>query len=196
MKFGSGDNGWTRLFSGERVPKYDTRLELIGTLDEATSSVGLAKTHLSEQEAGHLIRMQETFYLMMAEVASDPESRSKYGFRVVLDHLRDLETTLETYLERIELPNKFIVPGACVESALLDLARTVVRRAERLGVRARDEGLVDNPHLIVYLNRASTLLYVLARFEEAKRGLGYVTLRLQQGRATTSSEKPKPVLED
>jgi cob(I)alamin adenosyltransferase len=192
VRYGTGDTGWTSLFSGEKVPKYDTRLDLVGTLDEATCFIGMARAHLAAPEAEALVSIQEALYLLMAEAAADAQASEKFGFSIGEDHLARLEGALETYLGRVELPNKFVLPGGCKESAFLDVARTVVRRAERLAVLAKEQGFVDNPVFLSYLNRVSTLLYVLARYEEAKRGLGFVTLRHSKGRTATRIQRSRP----
>ncbi len=196
MKYGTGDSGWTSLFGGERVLKFDTRLELVGTLDEATSFIGLARSRLGEIEARTLLAVQEALYLLMAEVASDEQARSKFGFQIGEAQLKELEANLEALLEKVKLPNKFVAPGECFESALLDVARTIVRRAERLAVLAREQGALGNPTFLSYLNRLSTLLYVMARYEEAKRGKGYAILRHAGGRATKESRPPSHSTEE
>jgi cob(I)alamin adenosyltransferase len=169
MKFsGKGDNGYTGLLGGgERVPKYNLRIEALGDLDEASSALGVARAASQAAPVREAIyAAQQQLYALMAEVAMPGEELdSKY--KVTNEQVQGVEALIDRLQEEVKLPNKFIIPGETLASAHLDLARTVVRRAERSVVRLSHEGLLDNEHLLAYLNRLSSLVFVLARYEEA-----------------------------
>lgn len=163
----TGDDGYTGLLGGERVPKWDARLESLGTLDEATSALGLARataTAPDVREAVH--QVQKDLYLLMAELATPPEHYEKLGLRMTAAQVAGVEAQLEAFKGRVEIGHVFIIPGASVAGAALDLARSIVRRGERGVARLRHDGVVANDEVPRYLNRVSDLLFVLARFEE------------------------------
>ena len=165
-----GDSGDTDLLGGARVPKWDLRPETYSTLDEATSALGLARalaTELAVREAIH--EVQQDLYELMAELAAPVEDEARLGFRVTDEHVAKLERRLEEAKSRVTIGNRFIIPGATVPGAALDLARTIVRRAERDAARLAHEGGVANPAILRYLNRLSDLVFVLARVEEHGR---------------------------
>jgi cob(I)alamin adenosyltransferase len=160
-----GDNGQTDLL-GERVTKDDPRIDLIGTLDEATSAIGLGRA-LAEVEgsAERLKTTQRDLYQVMAELAFTDATRPD-AMRFPDDRTPWLEAELATLSAAIELPREFVLPGETVASGALDLARTVVRRAERQAVHLAGEGVIGNPEIVRYLNRLSSLLFMLARAED------------------------------
>ncbi len=167
---GKGDQGYTDLLGG-RVPKYASRPETFGTLDEATSAIGLARALAQQDETKQiLIQIQRDLYVMMAELAFAPEiEQDKY--RITAAHVERLETTIDSLGTRVPIGRHFVLPGDTVPGAALDLARTVVRRAERLVARLYHEGEIHNEQLLAYLNRLSSLLFVLARFEDYAAGV-------------------------
>ena len=166
----AGDGGYTGLLGGERVPKWDPRPETFGTLDEATSALGLARALATEPPVREAIHdCQRDLYLLMAELATPPENYDKLGYRVTAEHVAKVERQLEDFRGRVAIGNRFIIPGATVPGAALDLARTIVRRAERDAARLAHEGGVANPAILRYLNRLSDLVFVLARVEEHGR---------------------------
>lgn len=166
----TGDEGYTDLLGG-RVPKYDPRPETYGTIDEATSCVGLARAlAASERTKAILVEVQRDLYLMMAELAFTPEMRqSKY--HVTAEHVARIERETDALEQEVELPPHFVLPGDSVAGAALDVARAVVRRAERLAVRLAHDGAVANDQVLAYLNRLSSLLFILARFEDREAGV-------------------------
>jgi len=164
-----GDAGGTDLL-GERVRKDDPRIDLLGDLDEANSSIGLGRSIATWGNASEmLVTVQRDLYQIMAELAfidtTRPDSLRFAGERVTW-----LEESIETVQETVTLPREFVVPGDTQAGAALDVARTVVRRAERQAVTLDTVGGIGNPEIIRYLNRLSSLLFILARAEDLQGG--------------------------
>jgi cob(I)alamin adenosyltransferase len=169
---GTGDTGYTGLIGEERVPKYDVRPDTFGTVDEATSALGLARAMTHDQKVKDIIyQVQQELYLLMAELATPPENYEKMGFRMTIEHVHRLEQLEESLKKEVEIPNKFIIPGDTVDGAALDLARTIIRRAERMTVKLLHDGVIENGEVVRYLNRLSDLIFILARYIEVKSSL-------------------------
>ncbi|HLZ80026.1 MAG TPA: cob(I)yrinic acid a,c-diamide adenosyltransferase [Ktedonobacteraceae bacterium] len=169
---GTGDTGYTGLIGAERVAKYDPRPETFGTVDEATSALGLARATTKDQKVKEIIyRIQNELYLLMGELATTAENYEKMGLRMTVEHVRWLEEVEESLKEEVEIPNKFIIPGDTPDGAALDLARTIIRRAERMAVKLLHDGIIQNSEVIRYLNRLSDLVFILARYIEVKSSL-------------------------
>lgn len=168
-----GDTGQTDLL-GERVGKDDPRIDLIGELDETTSSIGLARALATVKDTNErLTTVQRDLYLIMAELAFTDATRPE-RYRFGADRTEWLEAELEDISASITLPREFVLPGETVASGALDVARTVVRRAERQAVALNLEGAVANGEIIRYLNRLSSLLFMLARAEDLQDTGGVV----------------------
>jgi len=168
---GGGDTGYTSLLGEQRVPKYDPRPETFGTVDEATSALGLARASTGDAKAKAIIlQAQQDLYLLMAELATPPENREAVGMRISEERVRWLEDIENELKAEVTIPNKFIIPGDSVDGAALDLARTIIRRAERLTARLTHEGALGETHALRYLNRLSDMVFILARYLEAKQG--------------------------
>jgi len=164
-----GDEGYTDLLGG-RVPKYDDRPETYGTLDEATSVLGYARAIArSERTKAILVDVQHDLYIMMAELAFTKDMRQG-KFHMTAEHVARIETETDQLSAEVPLPPHFILPGDSAEGAILDVGRTVVRRAERLAVKLAHEGEIENEQVLAYLNRLSSLLFILARFEDREAG--------------------------
>ncbi|MFL5587010.1 MAG: cob(I)yrinic acid a,c-diamide adenosyltransferase [Ktedonobacteraceae bacterium] len=169
---GTGDAGYTGLLGSERVAKYDPRPDTFGTLDEATSALGLARATTQDPKVKEIIyRIQNELYLLMGELATTPENYEKMGLRMTADHVHWLEQVEESLKQEVEIPNKFIIPGDTLDGAALDLARTIIRRAERMAVKLLHDGVIQNGEVIRYLNRLSDLVFILARYIEVKSSL-------------------------
>jgi cob(I)alamin adenosyltransferase len=163
----TGDEGYTDLLGAVRVPKYHRRPEAFGTVDEATSALGLARAHAADSEVNGWIKgFQNDLYILMAELATPPENYARVDFKILPDHVQRLDDLGDQLKGRVEVGNRFIIPGDTVLGACLDLARTVVRRAERQVARLYHEGDVTNPEALRYLNRLSDVLFTLARVVE------------------------------
>jgi len=170
--WGSGDDGTTGLFGHERVAKDDPRPESYGTIDEATSALGVAKCSGVEDRTRELIEeAQQDLYYIMGEIATTDENLDKLAVRVGQAHVDKLDGHCAEIEAAISIPNQFVLPGGCMASAQLDLARAMIRRAERVTVRLLRSGVSKNTAILRYLNRLSTLLYLLARYEDDRKGV-------------------------
>jgi cob(I)alamin adenosyltransferase len=179
---GRGDDGTTGLlFGGDRIPKDDLRTEAYGTLDEAVAALGLARAELDVRRRLDVLppaladieplvlRIQRELFVAGAELAANPAAwdRLRDGVtRVSAGMVEGIDALLADYESRIEFPSEFVVPGETRTSAALELARTILRRAERRAVTLERAGLVPGEHLLPYLNRLADLLWVLARAAE------------------------------
>jgi cob(I)alamin adenosyltransferase len=177
----TGDDGTTGLLYGKRVPKDHPTVEANGAVDEAQAVIGVAR---AEAERGSeldqmLVGLERDMWVVMAELATAPEDRPKLEARKTLvtkDMVTALEERIDDLKERTDVPAEFVVPGQDRLSALLDQARTVVRRAERLVVTAtRDEppgdGGEPGSYVGQYLNRLSDLVFTAARWQEGEHEL-------------------------
>jgi cob(I)alamin adenosyltransferase len=201
-----GDDGTTGLlFGGERIAKDDPRAEAYGTVDEAVAALGLARANLGAKRRigtlavpmgglGDLIlRFQRELFVVGAQLATNPEAwdRLEDGrTRVSEAMVRDLEGVLVELESHIEMPREFVVPGETPTSAALELARTIVRRAERRAVTLGSEGLIPGPHLLPYLNRLADLLWVLARAAEQAESRSAPPSRPDRRQATATRSQP------
>src|SRR5579859_1110941 len=168
---GGGDAGYTSLLGSQRVAKYDPRPDTFGTVDEATSALGLARALTADVRAkAVLLAMQRQLYIWMAELATPPEHLDAVGMRVTAEAVRELERTEDKLKAEVTIPEKFIIPGDSADGAALDLARTIVRRAERMAAKLLHDGTISNGEVVRYLNRLSDVVFILARYLEAKQG--------------------------
>ena len=165
-----GDTGYTDLL-GDRVPKYHARPETYGTIDEATSFLGMARATASTERTKEVIlQVQRDLYLMMAELAFSPEME-QHRFEITQEHVDWLEKETDQLSDEVELPPHFIIPGDTIAGATIDSARGIIRRAERLAVRLFHDDEIKNERVIAYLNRLSSLLFILARYEDHAAGI-------------------------
>lgn len=169
-----GDKGRTSLFLGGGVAKDDPRVELDGTLDELCSFLGVAKSLAKRKSLKiRLESFQRDLFVIGAEVATAVPFLDKLSKRINKSDIGRLEKFIEE-LEKKRKPAErvFCLPGKNLLSGLLDVARTMARRAERRTVAAFKKRLVKNPSILVYLNRLSDLLYLLARSCEKRQHAG------------------------
>jgi len=165
-----GDDGTTGLLGEGRVPKYHVRMEAVGALDEASAALGLARAQCTAALTPPiLLEVQRDLYKLMAEVASTPENADKFHF-INEERVSWLEKQTDEVSEKIEMPKEFILPGDTLGGATLSMARAIVRRAERRVVSLFDDDEVANPHLQRYLNRLSSLCFVLEILENQSAG--------------------------
>lgn len=167
-----GDEGFTDLLGGPRIAKDDIRIAALGEIDEATSAIGLARASAqSEETRSALLHVQKDLYLLMADLAT-VEGKAVDNPRLTQQHLADLEALIATFDARITIPRQFVAPGDTVAGATMDVARAVVRRTERVVTHLNHTGSGATPVMIAYLNRVSSLLFGLARFEDMIAGAG------------------------
>jgi cob(I)alamin adenosyltransferase len=168
----TGDDGTTGLFYGGRVAKSAIGPAAYGTVDEAVSAIGLAR---ADTEAGGelndlLVQLQRELFVVGAELATSPDNRHKLAdgtTRTTAAMVEALEPVIDDITARFAAPTEFVLPGEDRVGAELDLARAVVRRAERDAVEAvRLDWLEADSHVVPYLNRLADLLWVLARWQE------------------------------
>jgi len=166
----TGDEGTTGLLGEGRVPKFDLRIEALGALDEATAALGLGRATARAAKIGPLLlEAQRDLYLLMAEVGATPENAAKFR-KIDEQRVKWLEAQTDAIEKIVEMPREFIIPGETQSSAALALARTVVRRAERRVVELFRAEELDNVALIAYLNRLSSLCFVLELLENQAEG--------------------------
>ncbi len=163
-----GDDGTTGLLYGGRVAKDSALPTAYGTVDEAQAFLGLARASAErDSELDRLlVRLERELWVAMAELATDPANHAKLTpgqSRVTADMVSALEATIDDLSDRFQMPTEFVVPGQNGVAALLDVARTVVRRAERAALAAP---LPDGSEVLPYLNRLSDLLWTMARWQE------------------------------
>ncbi len=162
-----GDDGTTGLYYGGRVRKDADAPEAYGTVDEAQAFLGLARAEAERGSEidGLLLRVERDLYVLMAELATLPENRRKLSAGATLvtsEMLAFVEATTDELAQRFVMPDEFVLPGQNRMSALLEVARTVVRRAERCALRVA----APESYVIPYLNRLSSLLWAMARWQE------------------------------
>jgi cob(I)alamin adenosyltransferase len=165
-----GDDGTTSLWYGGRVSKSDLRTDAYGTLDEAASVLGVARSLCNDGEhddlAKDLLELQNGLFVAGAELATAPEAadRLEDGVSRVTEDMADgLDAKIDSYLEGIELAPQFTIPGGTTLSAQLDVARAVLRRAERRTVSLKESGELASDPILRFLNRSSDLLFAMAR---------------------------------
>ncbi len=136
-----------------------------------TSALGLARALTGDAEVREMIlHLQRDLYVLMAEIATLPENQDAIGMAITPEHTRWLEVTEADLATRVQIPNHFVIPGDTPDGAALDLARTVLRRAERMAVKLLHDGVITNPEIVRYLNRSSDFVFILARVLEVRTG--------------------------
>jgi cob(I)alamin adenosyltransferase len=167
---GGGDDGSTGLLGGGRARKDDPRIEAYGTIDEASSAVGLGKSLSPHPRVRSICdELQRGLYSVGAELATNPASGTSFA-RTTEGSVERLDALIAELEGSVTMPEGFILPGATPASGALDLARAIVRRAERRCVALESANGLDNQQVRRWLNRLSLLLFVLGRYEEALAG--------------------------
>ena len=169
-----GDDGTTGLWYGGRVPKFAGRPDAYGAVDEAASALGLCRAACERgtELYADVLRIQNELFVAGAELATAPEAadRLEAGVsRVTAAMVERLEADIDRYMDRVDLPPKFVIPGGTELSARLDLARAMVRRAERRVSALHHQGELADGTVLTYLNRVSDALYAMARFADEPR---------------------------
>ena len=172
----AGDDGYSGLLGEERVAKYHSRLETVGAVDEATAALGVARANCqSKITADILLTIQRDLYNLMAEIAATPENAPKFR-KIDSERVVWLEECIDEIGQELESPNEFIIPGDSQPGAAMALARTIVRRAERWVAKLFHQGQIENNSLLQYLNRLSSLCFVLELYENRLAGTESPTL--------------------
>ena len=166
-----GDDGSTGLWYGGRVPKSGGRPEAYGSVDEAGAALGVCRAAATgdDELRVDILELQRELFVAAAELATAPEAaeRLEAGIsKVTPDMVERLEALIDRYMERVDLPPKFVIPGGSELSARLDVARTAVRRAERRVVDLQLAGDLAGEDVLRYLNRASDALFAMARYAD------------------------------
>ena len=166
-----GDDGGTTLWYGGRVPKCSARPEAYGSVDEAASALGLARAACERDSELYpdILRIQNELFVAGAELATAPEAAGRLEpgvSKVTTEMVERLESDIDRYMDRVDLPPKFVIPGGSELSARLDVARAAIRRAERRVSALKDDGDLADDTVLVYLNRASDAAYAMARFAD------------------------------
>jgi cob(I)alamin adenosyltransferase len=156
-----GDDGSTHILNSDKLSKSDLILEAIGVVDEASAFFSLAGVHIKDEGMQTLIhQIQHDLYLIMAEISGDEKTK------LITARTLWLEENIEFWGKELELPGEFIHTWKNPASALLNVTRTVVRRAERKTVACFEKKQINNPEILKYLNRLSSLVYVLQLYLE------------------------------
>ncbi|WP_426349844.1 cob(I)yrinic acid a,c-diamide adenosyltransferase [Alloiococcus sp. CFN-8] len=161
----TGDKGETGLFGGSRIAKDSLKVNCYGTIDEANSFLGLAYSTCDNKDLKEKIRwIQTKLFMVAAELASDDQGKEMLKDKISKEDIAVLEKTIDDYLKVVGEQNFFIIPGDSQVSAMLHIARTIIRRAERSIVElTREESLREE--LMGFVNRLSDAIYVMARYE-------------------------------
>ena len=168
----SGDKGETGLFGGERVPKSSRRIEAYGTIDELNSFIGLVVEETKSEEVKEVLEsIQSQLFIAGSDLAAPlTEKSSKYDIpRVPKEFFENAEKQIDKFDAELKPLSNFILPGGCRASAMLNICRTICRRAERKVVKLNESEQVGE-NILIFLNRLSDLFFVLARYENMISG--------------------------
>ena len=165
-----GDQGETSLLYGGRVSKNNLHTEAYGITDEAVSAMGLARATSQDPRVKDVLRdLQRELFTIAAELATEPDKYELFQQHfapVTPEMVENLESTIDSLEEDVEMPKVFILPGGSQASAAIDLARCIIRTAERRVVAMKEAGQLTNDLIIAYLNRVGDLLFVVARYQD------------------------------
>lgn len=170
----TGDEGTTALLFNRRVSKCDARVEACGAVDELNAAIGLARATMPDRHVGHRLHgIQEQLIQVMGELATDPRDSEKFNEHGFTRVTPEMTQKLESWIGELEAENitfrGWALPGATVASAALDLARTTCRRGERVICGLRESGGLPNSEVLVFMNRLSDLLWLVARWVESRQ---------------------------
>lgn len=190
----TGDQGQTSLLSKERVDKDNSRVQAYGTVDEANAAMGLAKALTAREWARAIIHTLQAELIGLNADLATREPEPGHNYRITPGHVSRLESIIDSLEERRIPQPYFITPGATAASAALDLARTIVRRAERCVVALRRQETVPES-VLLYLNRLSDLLFVLARCKEQEELVAKAARQVQTALAGATAAAAPPASE-
>ncbi|PIR25099.1 MAG: ATP:cob(I)alamin adenosyltransferase [Deltaproteobacteria bacterium CG11_big_fil_rev_8_21_14_0_20_42_23] len=170
----TGDKLSSRFFSGEEASKDALRFEAYGTLDELVAQLGYARSLLADSQFSAEIReLQVDLFRVGGELATPHPEHHAWIQPTNASHVKAMEEKMTAHEKSISLPKSFLIPGATAASAVLDIARTVSRRLERRVVALARSGDYENKHGLIYLNRLSDYLFLLARKVEQEAGVPF-----------------------
>lgn len=168
---GRGDDGTMGVLGEGRIPKHHPRAQAIGAIDEAAAALGMARAICQDPPTCSVLEaMQRHLYRVMAEVAAPGENAARFR-SVGAEQVRWVESEIDRRAEGIDAPTGFILGGDTLAGSALDQARAVVRRAERHLSRLLHDGELENPFLLAYLNRVSSLCFVLILIQNQLAGI-------------------------
>lgn len=172
LKTNKLDKGFTSLLGGKRVPKYHLRPETYGTLDELNSFLGMARALTKDKMVKEILfKIQDHFFMIGSDLALSGKDRSLLKGEIGQNEVKWLNKLSTDFKTSLKLEPKFIIYGETLISSVLDVARAVSRRAERMMTKMRSRGMLSNPKVLEYLNCLSDVLYLLGRYEEKKAGV-------------------------
>lgn len=167
---GTGDLGTTSYLGPGRISKTSLRIEAVGSVDEASAALGLAKAIAEGEKTRSIIsQIQKQLYFLMSELSAGLKEAELFS-KISEDDVKWLETQISALEEEVQVPREFILPGETTASGALALARTVVRRAERRAVALLENGDIEKTLLVTYLNRLSSLVFLLEIYEVSISG--------------------------
>lgn len=165
-----GDDGSTGILGEGRFSKGSLRFEVLGSLDETSAALGMARAQCKAPGMNEIItQVQRDLYTMMAELAADEKNASRFR-KIDADKVAWLEEQISRLSEMVAMPREFLLPGDSIGSAAIDFARTQVRKAERRVVTFYEQGNVGNSEVVRYLNRLSSLIYLMELVEIQSTG--------------------------
>lgn len=175
---GKGDTGKTGFLGEGRISKNSLRIEALGSVDEANAALGFARSIAIGQKTKEiLLEVQKQLYALMSELSASPEESDRFD-EINDDEILWLEEVIKDIESLVELKREFIIPGENPSSGAMSLARAIVRRAERRTIALFESKEIRKPELITYLNRLSSLVFILEVYEASLSGHG---VRLVKG---------------
>jgi len=170
----TGDQGDTCLFGGGRTPKDSLRIEAIGTVDELNSFIGLAISFIDDEEIEQILEdVQKELFEVGSDLATPAKERTKLTYKIPIiqaEHVKRIEKIIDSFEMELKPLKRFILPQGEKGSLHLQVARSICRRAERRVIALRKEDSSVNEQIQIYLNRLSSLLFVLARLLNQRKG--------------------------
>lgn len=190
-----GDAGETGLFGGSRISKSSLKVDAYGSIDEAAAFIGVARAFVENKEVKDILyRIQEKFLVVAAYLASDANGINKLKEKIEISDIEILEKYIDNYSKQLLPLYKFLIPGEDIQSAVLHVARTVVRRGERRIIALNEQENLQ-PEILKYVNRVSDILFVLARVVEDEVAVKYISKTLMD-KLSVEEKKRKLTLEE
>ncbi len=179
---GKGDSGDTGFLGKGRLSKSSVRIESVGSIDEASAAIGFARSLIqNETTYSILLKIQKKLYVLLTELSALPDEEDNFS-RIEQDDVQWVENQIKQFEEQTPLPREFIIPGDTPSSGALDVARTIVRRAERRVIAFLSEAEQQRSAMVAFLNRLSSLLFILEVDEAVNNSSGNsLTLAKEDG---------------